>query len=306
MGIAAAFGWTVALLAIGATVASFAERAMNRWVPATEPGPAARVRVALARRPSRTDPWLYGAGPPVALFGVALALVVIPFGKGLVGADLEIGVFYYLVVLDFVSLAVALGGWGANTQHAVEACYRAVAQLTAYVVPLGLAVIGPLMMARTLRTVAIVEAQRNAGLWYVVVQPLGFALYVVTAAMQSYRSPFAEPFASTINGGVLAAYGGAQALAWRIALSALLFTVSAMGAVLFLGGYASPLGGPLGMLVKTLFVLTLLLLVGHRVRPRSTSAMLALSWKLLVPIGLLNVGIVGVLILLGVGQSAFR
>jgi len=306
MGVAPALAWTIALSGGGAALAHAVERGLRRTMPDVDPGPAAPVQIGVERAPAQTDPWFYSAAPAIALFGVALALVVIPFGGQLVGADLEVGAFYYLVVLDFVSLAIALGGWGANTPDAVEACYRAVAQLVAYVVPLGLAVIGPLMMARTLSTVAIVEAQHRAGLWYVVAQPVGFALYIATGAMQGYRAPFTEPFASQIHGGVLAAYGGAQALVWRVALSALLFTIAAMGAVLFLGGYAGPIGGPIGMGLKTLGVLVLIVLAGRFFRARSTAETLALSWKVLVPVGLLNVGLVGSLILLGVGQSAFR
>ncbi len=151
------------------------------------------------------DRWLLPAGPAVALGGVALAVVVIPFGPGLIGRDLGVGLFYVIVVVDFVVLGLALAGWGANTPEAVEACYRIVAQLVAYVVPLGLAYVGVVMMAGSLSTVAVVAAQRD--LWFVVLQPTGFLLYLVTGLMQSYRAPFLEPFADSIGGGVLGAAG---------------------------------------------------------------------------------------------------
>lgn len=211
----------------------------------------------------------------------------------------------YLVVIDFVVLAVAIGGWGANTPHSVEACYRIVAQLIAYTVPLGLAVLGPVMMGRSLSIAALVEAQETAGLWYVVPQPLGFALYAVTALMQAYRAPFLEPFADHISRGVLGVFGGWQAQLWDIALSGVLFLVSAMGAALFLGGYAGPwLPGPVWMLLKTFALMAFLVWAGRRIRPQSTAEMLALAWKVLIPVGLLNVLLVGGLILLGVGQAA--
>jgi NADH-quinone oxidoreductase subunit H len=150
--------------------------------------------------------------------------------------------------------------------------------------------------------VRIVEAQ--AGLWFVVLQPLGFALYVVTGLMQSYRAPFLEPFADRIDGGVLGVAGGWTALIWRVALDGVLFLVSAMGAVLFLGGWHGPvLPGWAWMLVKTFGLMALMLWLGRRARPRSTAEMLALSWKVLIPVGLVNVLVVGGLILLGVGVS---
>lgn len=265
-----------------------------------EPGPAQAADVRHSLVIANSDRWLLPAGPVVALTGVALALVVLPFGPGLIGRDLGIGVFYVIVVIDFVVLGLALAGWGANTAHAVEACYRIIAQLVAYVVPLGLAYVGVIMMARSLSTVAIVEAQ--SGLWFVVLQPIGFVLYLVTGLMQSYRAPFLEPFAASIGGGVLDVSAGWSALLWRIALAGVLFLVAAIGALLYLGGATGPLlPGWAWMIIKTYALMALMLWLGRFVRPFSTAQMLALSWKLLIPLGLLNVLLVGGLILLGVG-----
>jgi NADH-quinone oxidoreductase subunit H len=230
-------------------------------------------------------------------------MVVVPLGPGLIGQDLGIGLFYVIVVVDFVVLGVALAGWGANTPDAVEACYRIIAQLVAYVVPLGLAYVGVVMMARSLSTVAVVEAQR--GIWFVVLQPVGFLLYIVTGLMQSYRAPFLEPFADAIDGGVLGAAGGWTALLWRIALAGVLLVIAAVGAVLYLGGPSGPwFPAWVWMLAKTYALMALMLGLGRCFRPLSTAEMLALSWKVLIPVGLVNVLLVGGLILLGVGPRA--
>lgn len=299
MGVALGSLAVLFALGVGALLTTFLERALLQRTH-TEPGPAATSGYRQDVRLPQPDRWLYPAGPVLALLGVALATVVIPFGPDLIGEDLGIGVFYFIVVVDFVVLGIALSGWGANTPDAVEACYRIVAQLVAYVIPLGLALVGAIMMARSLSTVSIVEAQ--SGLWYIVLQPIGFALYVITGLMQSYRAPFLDPFAHSINGGVLSVSGSWQAVAWRLALSGVLFVVAAMGAVLFLGGWGGPLlPGPLWMLLKTYGLMAFMVWIGTRVRPLSTAQMLALSWKILIPIGLVNVLIVGVLILLGVG-----
>lgn len=247
------------------------------------------------------DRWLLPAGPVVAFVGVALAVVVLPFGSSLIGRDLGIGVFYFIVVVDCVMLGIALSGWGVNTPDAVEGCYRVVAQLVAYVVPLGLAYVGVIRMARSLSTIAIVEAQSR--FWFVVLQPIGFLLYLATGLMQSYRAPFVEPFAASISGGVLGASGGWLALLWQGVLSSLLFLVAAMGAVLYLGGWNGPwLPGWAWMLTKTYVLMALMLWMGRRVRLLSTAEMLALSWNVLIPIGLVNVLLVGGMILLGIGS----
>lgn len=290
------------MLAVAMLAAAWLASVLERRLLRGEPGPAhAIVPRAFPVLPNR-DRWLYPAGPVVALAGVLLGALVIPLGPGLIGQDLDIGVFYFIVVLDFVVLGIALSGWGANTPDAVEAFYRIVAQLVAYVVPLGMALVGAIMMAKSLSTTRIVAAQ--AGLWFIALQPLGFALYVVSGLMQCYRAPFLEPFADGIEGGILGVAGGWPALLWRIALSGLLFLVAAMGAVLFLGGWLGPwLPGPVWMILKTYALMALMLLLGRIVRPLSSAQMLALSWKVLTPVGLVNVLLVGLLILLGVGPA---
>jgi NADH-quinone oxidoreductase subunit H len=200
------------------------------------------------------------------------------------------------VVVDFVVLGLSLGGWGANARKAVDVYCRVVAQLGAYVVPLGLAYTGAIMMAESLSTVKIVEAQK--GLWFIVAQPIGFALYIITGMMQCFRAPFSR----AIDHGVAPVYGGWMGIFWRFAMSGLLFIVAAMGAILYLGGWlGSWLPGPVWMLIKTYGLMLFMIRIGRRVEPLSTHRMLELSWKILTPVGLVNVLIVGGLILLEVG-----
>jgi len=298
MGIAA----KAILVAVVMLVAAWLTAALENVLARGEPGPERRIEPGTSALLPNRDRWLYPAGPVIALAGVFLGAIIIPFGPALIGQDLEIGVFYFIVVLDFVVLGVALTGWGANTPDAVEACYRIVAQLVAYVVPLGLALVGAVMMAKSLSTVRIVEAQ--SGFWFIVLQPLGFALYLVTGLMQCYRAPFMEPFAQTIDGGILGVAGGWSGWLWRAALAGILFLVAAMGAILFLGGWSGPwLPAPLWMTLKTFALMALMIVLGRMVRPLSTAQMLALSWKVLIPVGLVNVLIVGALILLHIGPA---
>ncbi len=298
MGVVLTAFYLMAGLAAGAWLTQQIERRV--YGTRYEAGPARPVNFTTVPSTPRADRWMYAAGPVSALFGVAAALVVIPFSRTWIGADLGIGVFYFIVVVDFTVLGLAMGGWGANTPDGAEVYYRATAQLISYVIPLGLAYIGAIMMAKSLSTVKIVEAQ--SGLWFIVTQPVGFALYVVTALMQSFRPPFVEAFSRKIDYGVLTLYGGGYAVIWRVAMSGLLFAVSAMGAVLFLGGWQGPLlPGPVWMLLKTLLMMLLLTVAGSQIQPLTTHQMLQFSWKVLTPVGLANVLLVGLEILLGVG-----
>jgi NADH-quinone oxidoreductase subunit H len=293
MGVALSALFTLLILVLGVALTLGLERVVIG-------GPS--VPVPVSPTLPNTDRLLRPVGPFSALLGVTLAAAVIPFGPRLIGSDLTIGVFYFIVVVDFVVLGVALSGWGANTRGAVDSFYRITAQLVSYVVPLGLALVGAIMMARSLSTVSIVGAQR--GTWFVFLQPLGFALYLVTGLMQAYRAPFAEAFSPFIGSGVLGVSGRWARWVWRAALAGLLFVVAAMGALLFLGGWLGPvLPGPVWMLLKTLALVALMLWIGRRVKPLSTAQMLALSWRVLIPAGLVNVLLVGGLILLGVGPQ---
>lgn len=298
MGVESGTGFVLLILFGGVLLTD----GLERWIGAPERGPARPVSLSQTAVPSHADRWLFPAGAVVGFLGVLLGTVVLPLSPTLVARDLGTGVFYFIVVIDFVVLGIALAGWGANTSDTVESCYRIVAQLVAYVVPLGLAYVGAIMMARSLSTARIVEAQ--SGLWFIVLQPIGFILYVVSGLMQSYRTPFVEPFADGLGGGMLSTVGGWPALLWRVALSGVLFLVAAMGTVLFLGGWSGPwLPPPVWMALKTYALMALMLWVGRRVRPLSTAEMLALSWRVLIPVGLANVLVVGVLILLHVGPA---
>ncbi|MGY2895078.1 NADH-quinone oxidoreductase subunit H [Deinococcus sp. UYEF24] len=292
MGVGLSALFTLLILVLGVALTLGLERVvtMQQTVPAAAP-PLPNA-----------DRLLHPVGPFSALLGVTLAAAVIPFGPRLIGSDLTIGVFYFIVVVDFVVLGVALSGWGANTRGAVDSFYRITAQLVSYVVPLGLALVGAIMMARSLSTVSIVQAQRGA--WFVFLQPLGFALYLVTGLMQAYRAPFAEAFSPVIGFGALGVSDRWARWVWRAVLAGLLFVVAAMGALLFLGGWLGPvLPGPVWMLLKTLALVALMLWLGRRMKPLSTAQMLQLSWRILIPAGLVNVLLVGGLILLGVGPQ---
>jgi NADH-quinone oxidoreductase subunit H len=263
--------------------------------------PYVEARSLLRQRSSpagASDDLLFRFAPLVALIAVALAALVIPLGPRSVAFDPSIGVFYFIVVLGPFVIAMFCAGWSQNSKVGLFGAFRAATCLLAYEVPLGFAAIGPVMDAGSLSTLRIVAAQ--ASLWYVVWQPLGLAIYIVSALMMSYAHPFDIPQSEAeLGGGVLAEYSGARLLLFRLALDALFLLLMAMGVVLFLGGGNGPLLAlPVWFVLKTAALAAFTLWLSRRAPRLRHDQMLALSWKILLPAALINIALVGVLALL--------
>jgi len=248
--------------------------------------------------PRGADFFLFRSAPFIALVVVALVALVIPIGPHAVGFNPSIGLFYFIVLLSPFVVAIMNAGWSQNSKEGLFATFRAAAYLISYEVPIGFAAIGPVMAAQSLSTQRIVAAQ--AGLWFVVWQPLGLLIYLFAALFVSFRHPFDSALAgSELEGGAFAEYSGVRLLLFKIALDAIFLLVMTMGVVLFFGGWQGPLlPGPVWFLLKT-FALSALVLWLARFSPRLRhDQILTLSWKILLPASLFNITIVGILTLL--------
>jgi NADH-quinone oxidoreductase subunit H len=248
--------------------------------------------------PRGADFFLFRSAPFIALAVVALVALVIPLGPQLVVFDPSIGLFYFIVLLSPFVVAIMNAGWSQNSKEGLFATFRAAAYLISYEVPIGFAAIGPVMAAQSLSTQRIVEAQ--AGLWFVVWQPLGLVIYLFAALFVSFRHPFDSALAgSELEGGAFAEYSGARLLLFKVALDALFLLVMAMGVVLFFGGWQGPLlPGPVWFVLKTLVVSALVLWLARFFPRLRHDQILTLSWKILLPASLFNITIVGILTLI--------
>lgn len=254
-------------------------------------------------RPRGADTFLFRSAPFIALAVVALTALVVPLGPNLIGFNPSIGLFYFIVLLSPFVVAMMNAAWSQNSKEGLFSTFRAAAYLVSYEVPIGFAAIGPVMAAQSLSTQQIVTSQ--AGLWYVVWQPLGLVIYVLAALFVTFRHPFDSALAgSELEGGVLSEYSGPRLLLFRIALDAVFLLLMGMGVVLFFGGWQGPwLPAPLWFVLKT-FLLAALVLWGTRFIPRLRhDQILTLSWKVLLPASLVNIMLVGILTLLIPGGS---
>lgn len=297
---------TLAWLAAG----GYGIAVLERWIGAVAPrsarvlfqplASAARLLGTPAPVPAHPDRALFHSAPVLAVVTVALAAWVVPLGPRPSG-DTPVGLFYFVVLLGPFVVALANAGWGANSKYGLMASMRAASHLVAYEVVLGFAILGPVMAAESLSVVRIVEAQAN--LWFVVWQPLGLALYLVSVLFAVYRHPFDTPTAPDLAGGVLSEYGGASLLLFRAALAALLFVAAAAGAAIYLGGWHGPPGwghllpGPVWMLLKTYALAALILWAGRRSPRFGHDQMLRFSWKVVLPVAFVNLAATGILIL---------
>lgn len=247
--------------------------------------------------PESADGFLFRSAPIIGLACVALGMLVIPLGYGIVAFDPSIGVFYFLVVLGPFVVAMMNAGWSQNSHEGTLAAFRAAAHLISYEVPIGFAAIGPVMAAGSLSTTKIVDGQ--AGLWYIAWQPLGFALYIAASLFMTYSRPFDTPQAgSDLECGVLGEYTGPRYAVFTFALDGLFLLLSALAAVLFFGGWRGPvLPGPVWLFAKTFGIVLLILFIGRRCPRMRPDQMLSFCWKILLPLALLNIAIVGILTL---------
>jgi NADH-quinone oxidoreductase subunit H len=252
--------------------------------------------------PAQADRPVFKIAPVLVLISTVSLLVVIPFGPDLIFRDLSVGIFYALAISSLSTVGILMAGWSSGNKYSLMGGLRAAGQLIAYELPLVLAVVGAVMLAGTMSMSGIVEAQIEAGYPYVVLQFLGFGVFMIAALAELSRIPFDMPIAeSELVMGYLTEYSGFRFLFFFLAEFANMFSLSAIAATLFLGGYWLPgipettlaYAGPVILLAKT-FLLVFAMIWFRWTFPRFREDQLqSLAWKWLIPISLVNIILTG-------------
>jgi NADH-quinone oxidoreductase subunit H len=242
---------------------------------------------------------LYLAAPFISLFAAISAFAVIPFGGtatipgtdwtiDLFIGDSNVGVLYVAAIGSMGFYGMLLGGWAAGSKYALLGGLRAVAQLVSYEVAFTLSVIGVIMQAGTLSLNGIVNAQDDY--WYIGPQIVGFVVFYIAALAECNRPPFDLAEADgEIVAGFHTEYGGLRYAMFANAEFVEAITLSALGSVLFLGGWQGPvLPGPLWMLIKMLAILFVFIWIRSTVPRLRYDRLMQLGWKVLLPIATLN------------------
>jgi NADH-quinone oxidoreductase subunit H len=191
--------------------------------------------------PESADKLLFWGAPLISVTAAMLALAALPIGPFFQIADLNIGLLYILGISSLGIFGIVLGGWASNSHYSLMGALRSAAQLVSYETSAGMAIVGALLLAGTLSTRGIVEAQSEAGWWFIFVAPVGFFIYLVASIAETNRAPFDMPEAeSELVAGYMTEYSGFRWALYFLAEYTNMVVVASIAATLFLGGWMRP------------------------------------------------------------------
>jgi NADH-quinone oxidoreductase subunit H len=245
--------------------------------------------------PAAADRTVFKLAPAIALLPYLVAMIAIPIGPGMVGQDLDLGLFFVLAVMSVGVLGALMAGWASANKFSLIGGLRVAAQLMGYELPFVLAAVSPAMAAATLSLTGIVEAWEP---WWLLWQLPGLVVFFVAGLAELQRPPFDMPVAdSELVFGPFTEYSGLRFALFLLSEYAGIVVLSLLTAVLFLGGWQGPASDQLGWLWTLVKAgLVAFLVIWARVAlPRMREDQLQkLAWKVLVPIALAQLALTSV------------
>ena len=250
--------------------------------------------------------------PMITVFPALVILAVIPWGTyitvfgrqiPLYLTDINVGVLYLVAIASISVYGIVLAGWSSNNKYAMMGGLRSTAQMISYELALGLALIGPILIAGTMSLMGIVEAQDP--IWFIVYQPLGAIIFFVASVAEVNRAPFDMPEAEQeLTAGYHAEYSGMKFALFFMAEYVKMIAISAIGATLFLGGFRGPfvdqvpILGPFYLFFKIMVLLFVLIWLRATLPRLRYDRLMAFGWKILLPLALANVFLTAVVLVL--------
>jgi len=246
--------------------------------------------------PAKGDKLVHWLAPVVALVPVLMLFAVVPFQGGALLADLNIGILYVVAISSVTTVGIFMAGWASNNKYALLGAMRQVASVVSYEIPVVLSIVGVILLTGSLSLTQIVQAQ---DIPFILLQPLGFLLFFIGACAEINRSPFDLMEAdSEIVAGFHIEYSGMKFALFYLVEYAEALAISALVAILFLGGWRGPLLPPwLWFLVKVGLVFFVMIWIRTTVPRVRIDQLMALAWKFLFPLAILNLLITAVEIL---------
>lgn len=250
--------------------------------------------------PAKVDRGIYYWAPVVTFVAALAVYVTIPFGKGLVVSDLNIGILYILSVTTFTVIGLLMAGWSSNNKYSLLGGFRSAAQVVSYEVPMALAILGVILFTQSLSMGDIVSQQSKVYEWFVFRQPIGFLIYLVAATAECNRTPFDLPEAdSELVAGFVTEYSGMKFAMFFLAEFLNMFSVSAIATTLFFGGWNGPfLPSWMWFMIKSLIGVFVLMWFRWTYPRLRVDQLMGFAWKFLLPLAFLNLLVTGFILLL--------
>lgn len=261
--------------------------------------------------PQGADKFIFNIAPIFALATVLLLWAVIPFAPTILGSDINVAVLYIVAIGAVGTLGIIMAGWASNNKYALLGAFRTVAQMVAYEVPIVIALLVPVILARSMGMQAIVEAQSP---WYIFVIPLAAFILFVASIAEIGRTPFdINEAESEIVAGYHIEYTGMKFGLFYAGELLHALTVSAIIATLFLGGWRGPfvdqvpILGVFYLFLKSFLIYYVIMWVRYSFPRIRIDQMLGFSWKFLTPLALILLIVVAILskVLEGVSPAVF-
>ncbi|MHA6247192.1 NADH-quinone oxidoreductase subunit NuoH [Pontibacter sp. CAU 1760] len=248
--------------------------------------------------PPFADKAVYVLAPAIVVVTVLMSFVVIPFAPGVVVADLNIGLLFFLAMSSMGAYSIILGGWASNNKYSLLGAMRGAAQMISYEVFMGLSLMGVVLLSGSFNLREIVLAQE--GLWFIIPQILGFIIFFIAGIAETHRLPFDIPEAeSELIAGFHSEYSGMKFGMFFIGEYMGITLISCMIVTLYFGGWLGPdfLPPVVWFILKTVFFLMIFILLRASMpRPRYDQLM-EFGWKILLPLTLVNLMVTAAVVL---------
>ena len=244
--------------------------------------------------PASSNKIIFILAPIVTMTLALIAWAVIPFGENFVLADINVGILYLFAVSSLGVYGIIMGGWASNSKYPFLGAIRSAAQMVSYEVSIGIIIINVLLCVGSLNLSDIVLAQQK--IWFVVPLFPMFVIFFISALAETNRPPFDLPEAEAeLVAGYQTEYSGMMYAMFWLGEYANILLMCAMGSILFLGGWLSPIEiypfniipSPLWLIFKILFLFILFSLVKAIVPRYRYDQLMKLGWKIFLPLSLI-------------------
>ena len=248
--------------------------------------------------PDAADKLIHWLAPVVAFAPALMIFAVVPFGNGVLLADLNVGILYVVAISSVSTVGIFMAGWGSSNKYSLLGAMRNVAAVVSYEIPLVLAIVGVVLISGSLSLNQMVVAQ---DIPFILLQPLGFLLFFAAGCAEINRSPFDLMEAdSEIVAGFHTEYSGMKFAMFYLVEYAEAVAISAIIATLFLGGWRGPILPPwLWFVVKVIIVFFAMVWTRTTLPRIRIDQLMAFAWKFLFPMSLFNLFITALQVLAG-------